>query len=88
MVVHHDLIKAITKALSVAGRGVLVTGITLIACVGLWSFSSLRFQAEMGILIALWFGISVMTALFVTPSLVYVLRPAFIVGKGNRGKGD
>lgn len=72
--------QAITKALRSAGRGVLVTAITLITSVILWSFSSLRLQADMGILIAIWLGISAATALFVMPAMVYVFRPEFVVG--------
>ena len=72
--------QAITKALRSAGRGVLVTAITLITSVIIWSFSSLRLQADMGILIAIWLGISAASALFVMPALVYVFRPEFVVG--------
>lgn len=72
--------QAIAKSLRSAGRGVLVTAITLIASVIIWSFSSLRLQADMGILIAIWLGISAASALFVMPALVYVFRPEFVVG--------
>ncbi|MCP4635811.1 MAG: MMPL family transporter, partial [Methyloversatilis sp.] len=79
---HHNpnVERAIVKALSSAGRGVLVTALTLITSVGLWSFSSLRLQADMGLLIALWLFISAFSALFIMPAIVYVFRPAFIVG--------
>ncbi len=59
----------------------LVTAGALIASVVLWWFSSLRFQAEMGIMMALWLCVSASCALFVMPSLVYVLRPKFIFEK-------
>ena len=72
--------QAIAKALLSAGRGVLITAITLITSVILWSMSSLRLQADMGILIAIWLGISAATALFIMPAMVYVFRPAFVVG--------
>jgi uncharacterized protein len=76
----NTLEQAIAKALLSAGRGVLITAITLVTSVIIWSFSSLRLQADMGILIAIWLGISAATALFVMPTMVYVFRPAFIVG--------
>lgn len=75
-----DPMEAIRQSLLSAGRGVLLTAGTLAAGVFLWSFSSLRFQAEMGILIGLWLLVSAFTALFVMPSLVRVLRPKFIFG--------
>jgi predicted RND superfamily exporter protein len=76
----NTLEQAIAKALRSAGRGVLITAITLVTSVIIWSFSSLRLQADMGILIAIWLGISAATALFVMPTMVYVFRPAFVVG--------
>ncbi len=76
-----DIVHAITRSLHSAGRGVLVTAGALIASVVLWWFSSLRFQAEMGIMMALWLCVSASCALFVMPSLVYVLRPKFIFEK-------
>jgi len=69
---------AIRQALFSAGRGVLLTSVTLAAGVLLWSYSSLRFQAEMGTLIGLWLLVSAFTSLFVMPSLVRVLKPKFI----------
>ncbi|MGB7631195.1 MAG: MMPL family transporter, partial [Candidatus Deferrimicrobium sp.] len=76
-----DIVRAITRSLHSAGRGVLVTAGALIASVVLWWFSSLRFQAEMGIMMALWLCVSASCALFVMPSMVYVLRPKFIFEK-------
>ena len=88
---HKDALKAITKSLHSAGRGVLVTGSTLIVSVLLWMTSSLRFQAEMGLLISLWLFVSVISALFIMPTLAYVFRPKFIFGDvktedSNNGK--
>lgn len=81
---HHsgsnDLVSAITKSLNSAGRGVLITASTLILSVVVWTFSSLRFQAEMGLLMAIWLFISAFSALFIMPAMVYVFRPKFIVG--------
>jgi hypothetical protein len=59
----------------------VVTGGVLIFSTLLWMASSLRFQADMGLLMAMWIGISGMSALFVMPSIIYVFRPEFIFGK-------
>lgn len=72
--------KAIEKAILSAGKGVLITAVTLIASVVLWSFSALRLQADMGTLIALWLFASAASALFLMPTIVYVFRPEFVVG--------
>ena len=83
---HHsnDVEAAILKSLRSSGRGVLVTALTLIVSVGLWSFSSVRLQADMGLLIALWLSISAFSALFIMPAIVYVFRPEFVVGSKDR----
>lgn len=69
---------AIRASLHSAGMGVLVTASVLILSTLLWWASSLRFQAEMGLLMAIWLGISAMSALFVMPAVIYVFRPDFI----------
>ncbi|MFX9050321.1 MMPL family transporter, partial [Acinetobacter baumannii] len=51
---HSNLEQAIRKSLMSAGKGVLITAITLVTSVIIWSFSSLKLQADMGLLIALW----------------------------------
>ena len=71
---------AVLQSISSAGRGVLLTAFTLAAGVLLWSFSSLRFQAEMGLLIGLWLTVSALTSIFVLPSLALVFKPKFIFG--------
>lgn len=82
---HHDsdLKKAIAKSLLTAGKGVLITSATLTVSVFLWYWSSLRFQAEMGVLMAIWLFISAFSALFIVPAMVYVFRPEFVVGKSR-----
>ncbi len=73
-------LEAISISLHCAGRGVLVTALVLIASICVWLFSSLRFQAEMGMLIALWLTVSAMSALFLMPALAYIFKPRFMFG--------
>ncbi|WGK61397.1 efflux RND transporter permease subunit [Halopseudomonas sp. SMJS2] len=75
-----DHLDAVLQSLGSAGRGVVLTAFTLAAGVLFWSFSSLRFQAEMGMLIGLWLAVSALTSLFVMPSLALVFKPSFIFG--------
>ncbi len=76
-----DVDAAISVAYRTAGRGVTVTALPLIVCIGLWYFfTPMRFQAEMAILIALWMGVSAVSALLVMPALIHVFRPRFVVG--------
>jgi hypothetical protein len=76
------MIESIHFALMTAGRGVLITAATMITSVVFWHFfSSLRFQAEMGLLIAVWMTVSAISALLVIPSMIYLFQPRFLVGR-------
>ncbi|MDY6814256.1 MAG: efflux RND transporter permease subunit [Pseudomonadota bacterium] len=75
---HADAAEAVLDALQTAGKGVVITGSTMILAVVLWQLSALRFQAEMGVLIALWMAVAATAALTVVPALALVFRPAFI----------
>jgi len=82
----NDLQKSIRDTLAGTGRGIMITALTMFASVVFWYFfSSLRFQAEMGLLIALWMTVSAMSALFVIPSMIYLFRPSFVVGNLTKG---
>lgn len=73
--------EAVRISLHSSGMGVIVTASVLILATLLWWASSLRFQAEMGLLMAIWLSASAFCALFVMPSLIYVFRPHFIFGE-------
>ena len=60
--------------------GVIVTAAVLILATLVWWMSSLRFQAEMGLLMCIWLTVSAFSALFVTPAVIYVFKPKFIFG--------
>jgi predicted RND superfamily exporter protein len=66
----------------------LFTGTTLISGVIFWYFlSSLRFQAEMGLLLALWMFISMLGGMVLIPTVVAMVRPKFIARAGGPGAG-
>ncbi|RJG02482.1 efflux RND transporter permease subunit [Noviherbaspirillum sedimenti] len=85
---NDNLELAIAKALRTAGMGVLITSLTLTVSVVLWFSSSLRFQAEMGILMAIWLFVSSFSALFIVPSMVYVFKPEFVMSKRKKTVAD
>ncbi|MBW1862053.1 MAG: MMPL family transporter [Deltaproteobacteria bacterium] len=83
-----DYKQASINALSTAGGAVLFTGTTLIAGVIFWYFlSSLRFQAEMGLLLAMWMFISMLGGMVLIPTVVAMVRPKFIARAGGPGSG-
>ncbi len=74
-----DRLESVYYGLRSAGRGVLNSSIPLILCTTFWFFlSSLRFQAEMAILIAIWMALSAISALVVMPALIILFRPRFV----------
>jgi predicted RND superfamily exporter protein len=78
----EDVKQAIFEGLNSAGRGVVLTASPLILSTAVWYFmSSLRFQAEMALLIAIWMAISAFGALIVIPAMLYTFKPAFVFNK-------
>ncbi len=62
-------------ALQFTGRVVLLTGLTLALAVATWAWSPIRFQADMGILLAFMFVWNMLGALILLPALAYFLLP-------------
>ncbi len=73
--------RATINAISTAGKAVLFTASTMVAGIVFWMFSFLRFQAEMGILLAFWMVISMLGGLVLLPTIVFMLKPKFIAKK-------
>lgn len=76
-----DAVTATTIALHSTGLGVVITALVLIIAVMLWWVSSLRFQAEMALLMGIWLAVSASSALLLMPSMLFVFRPEFVYGK-------
>jgi hypothetical protein len=71
--------QTLSRAISTTGRAILLTASMLVVGMAPWYFlSSLRFQADMGLLIAALMVINMIAALIVIPLLVTVLKPKFI----------
>jgi predicted RND superfamily exporter protein len=62
-------------AMLFTGRVVLLTGVTLAAAVVTWHFSSIKFQADMGLLLAFMFLWNMLGALVLVPALARFLLP-------------
>ena len=76
---HRDLTGAIEYAVSTSGRAILITAITMVVAVGAWYFmSNLRFQADMGLLLALVMLINCLGALILIPLLLTSFRPKIL----------
>ena len=65
-----DLREAYYRTLRLTGKAVIFTGLTLGIGVGTWAFSSLQFQADMGILLSFIFLANMVAAIVILPALV------------------
>ncbi|MGK9063733.1 efflux RND transporter permease subunit [Stutzerimonas chloritidismutans] len=70
-----SLSQAYYAALTFTGKVVVLTGLTLAAGVATWVFSDIKFQADMGILLAFMFLWNMLGALILLPALAYFLLP-------------
>lgn len=71
-----DLAEAFYQALRQRGTAVLFTATTMSVGVGTWLFSALKFQADMGLVMAFMFIVNMLGALMLLPALAAVLlRP-------------
>jgi uncharacterized protein len=69
---------AVREAIGGAGRTVAFTAIAMTAGVLCFTVTSLRFVAEMSVLLALWMVTSAATALVTLPAALVVFRPRFL----------
>ena len=71
-----DLAAAFYEALNERGTAMVFTAVTMTIGVGTWAFSALKFQADMGILLAFMFFLNMLGALFLLPSLAaFLVKP-------------
>jgi predicted RND superfamily exporter protein len=82
--VKGDIEAAVREALVTSGKAVSFTAMTMIASTAFWGTSNIRFNAEMGILLAIWMGISFVGSQTLLPVLILVLRPGFVMREANR----
>jgi hypothetical protein len=72
------LAEAIYRAITTNGKSILQIATTITLGLVLWAFSSLKFQAEMGILLAILLFLNMLGALFLVPALICMLKPKFL----------
>ncbi|MEA2649127.1 MAG: uncharacterized protein QOG61_1562, partial [Candidatus Binataceae bacterium] len=80
----HDLKDSTYTALITSGKAVAFTALTLVASVLFWYWSSIRFDAEMGLLLAVWMFVSMLGAMTILPVLIVTFDPAFIRREKDR----
>jgi hypothetical protein len=69
------LSEACLDALRQRGAAAMFTALTMSIGVGSWAFSALKFQADMGVLLAFMFLVNAIAAIVLLPSLAAWLHP-------------
>lgn len=69
----HSIHNALHEAFASTGNAVLFTALTLAIGVGTWIFSALKFQADMGALLAFVFLANMLGAILLLPALAVVI---------------
>jgi len=69
-----SLTHAFRNTLHFTGGAVMVTGATLAVSLATWWFSPLKFQADMGILLAFMFIANMFGALFLLPTILFLFQ--------------
>lgn len=74
-----DMDFSVREAVSTSGKAVTFTAVTMVLGTLVWWFSNIRFDAEMGLLLALWMLVSFIASMTLMPVLFAVFRPGFIL---------
>jgi predicted RND superfamily exporter protein len=78
----------IMTAIRTSGKAVVHTGLTMILPIITWYFmSDLKFQAQMGVFLAMIIGTNVVLAITLHPLLIAVIKPNFIRKRALRNPG-
>ena len=80
----NDLRLATYNALITSGKAVAFTAMTLVASVLFWYWSDIRFDAEMGLLLAVWMFVSMLGAMTILPVMIVTFNPSFIQREKER----
>jgi uncharacterized protein len=80
----RELTDATYTALVTSGKAVAFTALTLVASVLFWYWSDIRFDAEMGLLLAVWMFVSMLGAMTILPVLIVTFNPAFVQREKER----
>jgi hypothetical protein len=73
-----DLSEAIYKALTTNGKSIIQIATTITIGLLLWVFSALKFQAEMGLLLAIILTLNMFGALLLVPAQICIFKPKFL----------
>lgn len=83
-----NLKAAISEAVQTTGAAIIFTATTIIGGVILWIFVDLKFQSEMGMLIALLMLLNMVCALIIIPSMAMTFKPKKIFAQSMKSDAE
>jgi predicted RND superfamily exporter protein len=82
----HDIDESIRISITTTGMAVFFTGSTLVGGIIFWYFiSSLRFAADMSLLMSIVLGANMVGAMLLVPAMTSMFKPEFAAGKPVEG---
>ena len=82
-----DVVTGIRNSISTTGMAVTLTGVTMIFGILPWYFlASLRFSAEMALLLAILMITHWLSAVLLTPAMFVIFRPSFAQSRVQKSK--
>jgi predicted RND superfamily exporter protein len=85
--IRGNLEDSVREALETSGKAVTFTAVTMVISTVFWTTSNIRFNAEMGLLLAIWMAVSYVGSQTLTPVLIVMFKPRFITKEANRAPG-
>jgi predicted RND superfamily exporter protein len=76
-----DLDEAVDYATATTGKAIIFTASTMVVATVFWWVSNLKFQAEMGLLLAVLMIFNTLGGLILVPAFVKVMRPGFLLNR-------
>jgi uncharacterized protein len=74
----RTLTDAVRDSLRTAGKAITFTAVTMLAAVFFWTFSDIRFNAEMALLLGLWMAVSFLASVTLLPACLLAFEPRFL----------
>jgi hypothetical protein len=72
-------LEVITTSLRSTGKAIFFTAASMVIGVIFWYFlSSMKFQAQMGLLLGVIMFINMLGCLLILPAMIYVFKPSFL----------
>jgi predicted RND superfamily exporter protein len=80
----HGLVEAVRIAVQTTGKAIFFTGTTLVGGIVLWYFiSSLRFAADMSLLLSILLAANLFGAILLIPAFTVLFRPRYVRVEAN-----